>query len=114
MTYRKNLATFTTWLFAIAKNVHIDYLKGRHIYLPIDAAANLAADGSPAIDAERRSDLSRLASLCADLSERDRELIALRYGADLSNRFIGRMTGLSESNVGTILHRLVKVLRERW
>jgi RNA polymerase sigma factor (sigma-70 family) len=60
MTYRKDLATFATWLFAIAKNVRVDYLKGRHIYLPIDAAANFAADETPAMEAERSSDLSGL------------------------------------------------------
>jgi RNA polymerase sigma-70 factor (ECF subfamily) len=41
-------------------------------------------------------------------------LIAMKYGADMTNRAIARATGLSESNVGTILHRAVEALRERW
>ena len=48
----------------------------------------------------------------SDLTER--ELLALKYGADLTNRAIARVTGLSESNVGTILHRTVLALRTRW
>jgi DNA-directed RNA polymerase specialized sigma24 family protein len=32
----------------------------------------------------------------------------------MSNRDIASATGLSESNVGTILHRAVQALRERW
>jgi RNA polymerase sigma-70 factor (ECF subfamily) len=48
------------------------------------------------------------------LPPRQRELIALKYGADMTNRAIARATGLSESNVGTILHRAVEALRVRW
>ncbi|MCE9628027.1 MAG: RNA polymerase subunit sigma-70, partial [Candidatus Eisenbacteria bacterium] len=40
-----------------------------------------------------------------------RELIALKYGADLNNRAIARQLGLSETNVGSILHRAVAKLR---
>jgi hypothetical protein len=32
----------------------------------------------------------------------------------MTNRAIARATGLSESNVGTILHRTVESLRARW
>ena len=65
-------------------------------------------------DEERRSDLARLAKLTASLPDRERDLIALRYGAGLSNRAIAPLVGLSESNVGTILHRTVQTLRSQW
>ena len=48
--------------------------------------------------------------LLQTLTDRDRELIALKYGAEMTNRDIARATGLSESNVGTILHRAVQAL----
>jgi len=48
------------------------------------------------------------------LPARERELLALKYGAGSNNREIAVVTGLSESNVGTILHRTVQALRERW
>jgi general secretion pathway protein D len=38
-------------------------------------------------------------------------LIALKYGAAINNRLIAQLTGLSESNVGTILHRVVHQAR---
>jgi RNA polymerase sigma-70 factor (ECF subfamily) len=101
-------------LFTIAKNVRIDYLQGRRSHLPIDTALDVAAEGTPEKDAERRSNLSRLALLTQSLSDRERELIALKYGAELNNRLIARLTGLSESNVGSILHRVVGSLREKW
>jgi len=52
--------------------------------------------------------------LLEGLTDRDRELIALKYGAGLTNRAIAQATGLSESNVGTILYRAVQTLRARW
>jgi hypothetical protein len=45
---------------------------------------------------------------------RARELIALKYGAAINNRLIAQLTGLSESNVGIILHRVVQTLRSRF
>jgi RNA polymerase sigma-70 factor (ECF subfamily) len=52
--------------------------------------------------------------LTAHLSDRAQELIALKYGAAFSNRMIARITGLSESNVGTVLQRTVEKLRSQW
>jgi RNA polymerase sigma-70 factor (ECF subfamily) len=112
--YRRDLAGFATWLFRIAHNVGVDYLRTRRKHVPLDAVADPAGEDSPETSAERASDLARLAALTARMSDRDRELIALKYGAGASNRLIARLTGLSESNVGTILHRAVETLRAKW
>ena len=112
--YRRDLAGFSTWLFKIAQNVGVDYVQSRRNHLPIDAALGVPSDGTPERDAERGSDLARLAMLTARLSDRERELIALKYGAGVNNRLIAQLTGLSESNVGTILHRTVQALRSEW
>ncbi|MDQ2983772.1 MAG: hypothetical protein M3R70_07605 [Actinomycetota bacterium] len=45
------------------------------------------------------------------LDERDRELIALRYGADLTARQIGRLVGLKTNAVEVALHRVLARLR---
>lgn len=112
--YRRDRAAFSAWLFAIAQNVRNDHLHSRRAHVPLSEASELADDTTPHLDLERDSDLARLRELTARLPERERELIALKYGADLNNRLIARLTGLSESNVGTILHRTVQTLRARW
>lgn len=112
--YRNDLAGFSTWLYRIAQNVCVDHLRARRTHAPLDAAADVVAERTPERDEERRSDLARLAVLTASLPDRERELIALRYGAGLSNRAIAPLVGLSESNVGTILHRAVQALRSQW
>lgn len=112
--YRHDLAGFRTWLFKIAQNVGIDYRAKQRGHLPLEAAEEIAMDATPELEAVLSSDLARLAMLTAKLPERERELIALKYGASLNNRVIAGLTGLSESNVGTILHRVVRNLRAQW
>jgi RNA polymerase sigma-70 factor (ECF subfamily) len=112
--YRRDLGGFSTWLLAIARNVAVDHYRASRRHEPLEAAEGVASGATPEDLAERRSDLERLDSLLQTLAARDRELIALKYGAGLTNRAIAQMTGLSESNVGTLLHRAVRALRDRW
>jgi RNA polymerase sigma-70 factor, ECF subfamily len=112
--YRRDVAAFSTWLYRIAQNVSIDYLRSRRVHAPLEAALDVVVERTPEDDEARRSDLARLARLTASLPDRERDLIALRYGAGLSNRAIAPLVGLSESNVGTILHRMVQTLRSQW
>ena len=112
--YRRDLASFKTWLFAIARNVANDYFRSAKQHVPLEEAEMLAGADNPEQDATLRSDCERLLRLLAPLPERERELLSLKYGAGLTNRAIARVTGLSESNVGTILHRTIADLRVRW
>jgi RNA polymerase sigma-70 factor (ECF subfamily) len=113
--YRQDLAGFSTWLLTIARNVAIDHLRARRPLVPIDAAAAVpSATRTPEEQALQQSDADRLELLLKRLSPRERELIAFKYGAEMTNRAIARATGLSESNVGTILHRAVETLRVEW
>jgi RNA polymerase sigma-70 factor (ECF subfamily) len=112
--YRRDLAGFTTWLLSIARNVAVDHYRSRRQHAPLEAASTVAAPGTPEDEAERRSNMARLSELIGRLHDRERELLALKYGAGITNRSIARLTGLSESNVGTILHRAVESLRSQW
>jgi RNA polymerase sigma-70 factor (ECF subfamily) len=112
--YRRDLAGFATWLLRIAQNVAIDHLRAHRQHLPLEAAADVAAPGTPEDESARFSDIARLVQLVERLPEREQELVALKYGAEATNRAIAQLTGLSESNVGTILHRVVSALRHDW
>lgn len=112
--YRYDLAAFSTWLFTLAKNIAADYFRKLHPEIPLDAVTNMADDEAVESLIQQRSDFERLSTLLAQLTDRDRELIALKYGAGLTNRAIARLNGMSESNVGTILHRVTQQLRVEW
>ena len=112
--YRRDLGAFTTWLLTIARNVAIDHYRQGRAHAPLEEADGVPAGPTPEDLAVERSDIERLSALLGLLPERARELLALRYGAGLTNRAIARLTGLSESNVGTILHRTIQELRAGW
>jgi RNA polymerase sigma-70 factor (ECF subfamily) len=111
--YKREIATFSTWLFAIASNLAIDYFRKKRAEV---ALSHLEAHDSAQSAEEvsvRNAQYARLLSLLEELPSRDRELFALKHGADLTNRQIAALTGLSESNVGTILHRVARQLRAK-
>jgi len=113
--YRRDLGAFTTWLLTIARNVATDHFRQQRHEVPLEEAGEVAAAaGTPEELAERRSDVERLERLLGHVPERERELLSLKYGAGLTNRAIARLTGLSESNVGTLLHRAIAGLRTEW
>lgn len=112
--YRRDIAAFSTWLLRIARNVAVDHRRTAHDHAPLEDAADAPAEGTPEEEAVLRSNFARLSALIAQLPERQRELLALKYGAGATNRAIAEVTGLTESNVGTILHRAVLTLRDGW
>jgi RNA polymerase sigma-70 factor (ECF subfamily) len=63
---------------------------------------------APERDADVRLDLS---AALATLELRDRELVALRYGADLTARQIGALLDLRTNAVEVALHRALDRLR---
>jgi RNA polymerase sigma-70 factor (ECF subfamily) len=113
--YRKDRAGVSTWLLAIARNVAIDHYRRAKARPEVPLENEAVADVStPEKEWAREAELRRLGRLVAERPRRERELIALKYGAGATNRAIAKLTGLSESNVGTILHRTVVALRAAW
>lgn len=111
------------WLFGIARNAALDELRRRSRLASLDAeraeqaegaeAAWMAAGGrsdggDPAEPAMNRADLQRA---LRSLDGRERDLVALKFFAGLSNGEIARVIGVSESNAGTKLHRTIQKLR---
>jgi RNA polymerase sigma-70 factor (ECF subfamily) len=111
--YRRDRASVGTWLLAIARNVAIDHFRRPRPEVPLEDEM-IGDAATPESEAVRRADERRLGGLVASLPARERELVALKYGAGATNRAIAKVTGLSESNVGTILHRTVGALRAAW
>lgn len=109
--YRDDLASFSTWLFTIARRLAADHFRKRRATLPLEAATRLPGSQTLEEEAQERAEFAQLSALLARLAERERELVALKYGAGLTNRAIARISGLSESNVSTLLHRLTRQLR---
>lgn len=118
-------ARFSTWLYRIALNTAISHVRSaelrRRHHAPLDDDAAAAVADPHARDPQepdahghhpddRTRTLAALHAAIARLDPLDRAL-ALLYLDDCSHREIGQVLGLSESNVGTRLHRLRQRLR---
>jgi RNA polymerase sigma factor (sigma-70 family) len=99
------------WLFGIARNAALDELRrrGRHVELSVDPIDAASAPGTDEHTSELRL---LLGDALGGLKARERELIALKFFAGLSNGEIARVIGVSNSNVGTRLNRTMDKLRE--
>jgi RNA polymerase sigma-70 factor (ECF subfamily) len=108
--YDRRRASVATWLLSIARNLVIDYYRAgarRGDSVQIDDV-EVPGAGSP----EPNLGVSpELGAALAALSDRERELIALRFGADLASTEIARLTGLTLANTHQVLSRALRKLR---
>ena len=105
---------FGTWLYRIALNVAISWLR-RHAprqrrTVPLDV--DLHDTGGRPLDGDTAERLRALTAAIHELEPLDRALVLL-YLDDQSHRDIAGVLGISESNVATKLHRLKRRLRQR-
>jgi RNA polymerase sigma-70 factor (ECF subfamily) len=112
--YRPDRGPWEDWVFGIARHLAADHFRRHDAEVETSAPGPIGNDRPTEDDSERRLEFARVSLLLSRVPARERELVALKYGAGLTNRAIARVTGLSESNVGTILHRLVSALRRQW
>ncbi len=111
-TFDRRRGEERAWLFGIARNAALDELRRRR------RLAQLAGEPAQPDQAEPVGDgpevaLRRTAVRTAlgRLSAREREIVALKFHAGLSNVEIARLLGVSESNAGTLLYRTLEKLR---
>ena len=99
-----------TWLLAIARNLLIDhYRRGSAKEILVDEPVE-SSESAPAADSDLGLD-PELEQALAALTDRERELLALRYGGDLNGPEIAEATGLTLANVQQILSRSLRKLR---
>jgi len=111
-TFDRRRGEERAWLFGIARNAALDELRRRR------RLATLASDVpdehiAPVEDgAEVALRRTAVRAAVAELSARERELVALKFHAGLTNGEIAKVLGMSETGVGTFLYRTMEKLRE--
>jgi RNA polymerase sigma-70 factor (ECF subfamily) len=106
-------APVRVWLLTIARNLLIDHYRadvwGRQQAIEEVAEGELGSElAQPDLGIE-----PELAEALAELVPRDREVLALRFGGDLTGPEIATITGLTLANVQQILSRSLRRLRAR-
>ena len=109
-SYDSRRGPFTAWLYGIARHALARYKwQAAHSGAARQAArAAAATDGHNTAPGEERIDLWQAV---AELSESEREVIALKFGGGLTHREIAVVTGLREVHVGVVLGRALQKLR---
>lgn len=108
--YDEGRASVSTWVFSIAENVLVDHYRkqGRRDERPLDEEDERwrAPEDRPSVGLG-----PELQRALEGLSDRERRVVGLRFGADLTGREIARVIDASEANVHQILSRALRRMR---
>ncbi len=108
--------SFSSWLYTIANNTLIDFYRKNKKTIKIDDEFyNNIKDESKLIEESVIEDdtETRIKEILRELSRREHTIIILKFYDGLNNKEIAEKVGISESNVGTIIHRITKKLKDR-
>lgn len=103
---------FGAWLFRIARNVVAGHYRRRRPFVSLDQAGDLAApEPSPGDVVMRKEELARMREALAKLSEREQEIIRLRFAGGLGNQEVAKVLRLRPGHVAVLLCRALAKLR---
>ena len=104
---------FAAWLFRIAHNQVVDYLRKRakQATVPLDESLT-NSDSNPQLEAEHSLDIEQLLSATRQLTRAQREVISLRFAGELSIAQVAKVMGKSQGAVKALQHSAVVALRK--
>lgn len=115
--FRGDGAGFAPWLFRIARNQAWDARRRNRPWLPLQllALARHPREGHTLDEALlRQESVGELSRSLGELPELQRECLSLRYGAGLTAREIGAVTGKSDESIQKLITRALAKLKENY
>ncbi len=111
-----NRGSLDNWIFSIARNTLRNHYRdqARHPRMTsLDVMPPVRMSGpSPEQVYESAESFRRVVAHLNDLPDIEQEVIALRFGAELSHRQIAQVMGLTGIHVRVLAHRALKKLRQ--
>ena len=109
--YKHGSSPFIAWLYAIARNLVIDYYRSKKDLIPLEAAAALPADAqSPDEQVELRFDLEAMRDALQCLSADQQQALILKYIAGLPNDTIAKIMNKQAGTIRGLQMRGLQVL----
>ena len=102
---------FSAWLFSIARTKSIDHFRRQNRITHLSAAQHIKINSDFLQDSIKNEHLEMLAALIQDLNDKERDLIQLRYVANLKFREIATILEIKEETVKKSLYRLLARLK---
>jgi RNA polymerase sigma-70 factor (ECF subfamily) len=104
---------FSAWLYRIAHNQVVDYLRKRkkRVAAPLDEPM-ASRDSNPQLMAEQSLDIEQLLSATQRLTEAQRQVISLRFAGELSIVQVSKIMGKSQGAVKALQHSAIIALRK--
>jgi len=108
----RRMEAFGAWLFSIARTTVAGHYRRQRPTVSLEQAGTQVAPGpSPPEAVMHRQELECLRVALATLSEREQEIIRLKFGGGLGNKEIAEVMKLRAGNVAVILYRTLRKLR---
>jgi len=104
---------FSAWLFRIAHNLVVDYLRKQRkvITIPLNESAS-RSDSDPQLVAEHRLDIEQLIAATKRLTKAQQEVISLRFAGELTIAEVAKVMSKSEGAVKALQHSAIVALRK--
>ncbi len=112
-SFRWKGVPFSAWLFRIAHNQVVDYLrkKKKRVSIPLEESL-VASDDDPQLILERKLNIEQLASATRKLTLAQQEVVSLRFAGEMSVAQVAKVMGRSEGAVKALQHSAIVALRE--
>jgi len=110
---RNKAMHFASWLFTIARNKAMDHFRQRNNTVSFDETAEIAVDNDPLSGVIRSEQSAVLASLIRALPEEERELLRLRFLAEMSYPEMAHLLHRNEDAVKKTIYRLLARLHSQ-
>ena len=114
-TYRDG-GEFKTWMFSIARNARIDYIREHKIQYDtlVEPDGLVSTDPNPEEQAEQQNDIRLVRKALEKLPEDKREVLVMSRFQDMRYKEIGEVLGCSAGAVKVRIFRALKALTDMY
>ena len=112
-SYKWKGTPFSAWLYRIAHNQIVDYLRKKSKKATVQLDESLAkGDSDPVSLAEKNLDIEQLAAATRGLTSAQQEVIALRFTGEMPIAQVAKLMGKSEGAIKALQHSAIIALRK--